>query len=329
MIDLAIQRPSIVQTVDGDFFRAPPAAARSLARDVRLFHQAEWYGGTMIARQYFDLREMYWVVRNGLFPMVGATWGISSAMNSDIDRTFLRPAADFNRAMEELRDRRIPRWFEPMMAMSSAGYRALYLPFQQQLARAVPNPTSIQPVIFLPVKTNPIFYFADRIIRCRTREDFVNALAAGQATPRAAFADIAAFQPAQARVISARRRFNSADIEVESSGDALLVCSITRHKYWSATVDRRRVPTIPVNLQYQGLRVAGGQRNRVARRGDPCRDRSAASERPGAGRQSSLDLPALKDRRIAGHAGGNRLIEYTVALEIDIGDVGALDLLQR
>jgi len=230
-----------------------------LNRNVRVFHQADWYGATVVARSYFDLPEEYWVVRNGLFPMFGATWGIATAMNIDIDRTFLGNAAEFNQAMLELRDRRIPRWFEPMMAMSAAGYRALYLPFEQQLARAARNPTSIQPVIFLPVKTNPVFYFADRIVRCTTREEFVNAVESNRFALATAYADMQPFVPAPARVVDASLRFNSAQIDVEAAGNALLVCSITRHKYWSATIDGRPANLLPVDIQYQALMIPGGR----------------------------------------------------------------------
>ncbi|HUJ15476.1 MAG TPA: YfhO family protein [Thermoanaerobaculia bacterium] len=258
-LDLSYQRISIAETIDGDFFRTPPAAARVLDRNTRLFHQADWYGDTIVARRYFDLPEMYWVVRNGLFPMTGAVWGIASAMNSDIDRTFLAPAADFNQAMLELRARRVPEWYAPLMAMSAAGYRTLYLPFEQAVARSRNDPRAIQPVIFLPVRTNPVFYFADRIVRCRSREEFVSDVAADPHALRTAYADLRPFAPAPARVISARQTFNSADVEVESSGDALLVCSITRHKYWSATIDGRSAALLPVNLQFQALIVPAGR----------------------------------------------------------------------
>lgn len=259
LVDLTIQRASVAETIDGDFFRTPPAAVRSLDRSVRLFHQAEWYAGTVVARQYLDLPQMYWCIRNGLFPMFGAAWGIGSAMNADIDRTFLRPAAEFTQSMLDLRARRVPRWFEPMMVMSAAGYRALYLPFAQQVVRAANDPESIQPIIFLPVKTNGIFYFADPIVRCRSREEFVNAVAANRLAMTAAYADIQPFTPSPARIVGSNIRFNSAELDVEAAGSALLVCSITRHKYWSATIDDRPATLLPANIQFQALMIPPGR----------------------------------------------------------------------
>ena len=44
-----------------------------------------------------------------------------------------------------------------------------------------------------------------------------------------------------------------------SETNGLVIVSITRHKYWHATVDGRAARLIPVNLQYQGLVVPTGR----------------------------------------------------------------------
>jgi len=259
LLDLGYQRLSVAETVPSDFFRVPPRALQQIGRGGRVFHQADWYSASPVARRYFDLPQMYWVLRNGLYPMFGATWGVPVAMNRDIDETFIAPATDFNVAIAELRRRNVPRWFEPLMAMSGAGYRALYLPFEQQAERFRNNAAAIEPNIFVPVRTNPIFYFADRIVTCKSRDQFIDLLARGAATPRGAFADLVATPLADGRILSIRQRSNAADIDVESAGNALLVCSITRHKYWRAAIDGRETRLIPVNLQYQGLLVPAGR----------------------------------------------------------------------
>ncbi len=264
-LDLGWQRLSIAETVDGRFFRVQPAAVAQIDPDVRVFHQADWYGAAPVARAYFDLPEMYWVIRNGLFPMFGRTWGIASAMNTDVDQTFLHPAVEFNEAIRELHARGVRRWWEPLMAMSAAGYRAMYLPFDQQLAKARNDRTAIQPIIFVRVPTNPRYYFADRVLTTHTRADFVRHIAQGAATARAALAPIEPFTPAAARVIRIREGSHWSDVDVESTGDALLVCSVTRHKYWRVTIDGRAASVIPVNLQYQAVRVGAG-RHRVSLR---------------------------------------------------------------
>src|SRR5205823_8111260 len=69
------------------------------------------------------------------------------------------------------------------------------------------------------------------------------------------------------RILSIRQRSNAADVEVDSAGNALLICSITRHKYWRATIDGRETRLIPVNLQFQGLFVPAGRHSiRIAYR---------------------------------------------------------------
>ncbi|HJT18497.1 MAG TPA: hypothetical protein VJ853_13955, partial [Thermoanaerobaculia bacterium] len=72
-------------------------------------------------------------------------------------------------------------------------------------------------------------------------------------------ADVPPFVPAPARVISAHSTFNESRIDVQSAGNALLVCSITRHRYWSATIDDNPAPLLPVNIQYQALMIPAGR----------------------------------------------------------------------
>jgi hypothetical protein len=259
VVDLGGQRTSIAETLEGEFFREPPAVVQQIDRSERLFHQADWYTATRVARSYFDLPEMYWVIRNGLYPMVGATWGIATTMNADADQTFLLPSVEFTQAMFELRGRGVERWYEPLMAMSAASYRAMYLPFEQQLAQAQNDRTQIQPIVFVPTQRNPRFYFADRVLQAPTRAEFVRQIASGMATPRVAFTAASPFIPAVGRVLKVAEGTNWAEIEVESGGDALLVCSITRHKYWNATIDERPAAIVPVNIAYQAVRVPAGR----------------------------------------------------------------------
>ncbi len=247
LADLGIERPRVAETIEHEFFTERPATLPN-ARDVRLFHQADWYGMAGIARAYFDLPEMYWVVRNGAFPHVGTTYGIASALNHDIDRTALLPTADLLDALLALRPRN-PRWYEPLMAMSNAGYRAMYLPMTN-----AGRGKSIQPIIFVPAATNPRFYFADSVAPPR---DFMPRLASNQWTRRIAFIDGVRID-AGGEVLQSTERSNRVHLRVRSDGDALLVCSITRHKYWHATIDGRPAGLLPVNIAFQALRLPRG-----------------------------------------------------------------------
>jgi hypothetical protein len=68
------------------FFDPPPIAAvfpRNRA-DFRIFHEADWYGYEEIARKFFSTGEaVYWIVRNGLFPMTPAGSKLRTVMERD------------------------------------------------------------------------------------------------------------------------------------------------------------------------------------------------------------------------------------------------------
>lgn len=217
-IDLAWQRWSVAETIDGGFFRERPALAAAVPSGERLFHQADWYGATAIARQYFDLPEMYWVIRNGLFPVTGAGWGVATVLNPDIDQTFLQPTAELNEAMWAMRERGEPRWLETMMAMTGARHRALYLPFAG-------GGRDVRPIIIVPVPSNGPYVFQ----------------------PAGA-----------GKVESVESSSNRVRLDVTAVSDAMLVLAVTRHKYWRATIDGREAPLVPANIAFQALRVPGG-----------------------------------------------------------------------
>ena len=252
VVDLAMERPVVAETIDQRFFAERPRTIPQLRPDVRLFHQADWYGTTAIFRSYFDLPEAYWVIRNGAYPHVNAQFGIESALNRDIDQTALLPTAEMLAAVGEVRQR-TPQWIERLAAVTNSGYRAVFIPLQQ----AGRGPL-IRPNAFVPVPTNPRFYFADRVERCASRSEFVSVLAGPAWTRRTACVDAAPFAPARADVLDVEKRSSSARIRTRSDGDALLVASITRHKYWRASIDGKPAALMPANLAYQALRVPAG-----------------------------------------------------------------------
>lgn len=131
------------------------------------------------------------------------------------------------------------------MTMSAASYRSLYLPFDSK---------RLQPIIIVRERPNPRFYFADEAVRA----DFVQALTRGGLSPRVAFVS-GPVGIAPGVVRRARETSSSAMIDVEASGDALLVCSITRHKYWRATLDGRPATIVPVNIAFQAVPVPAGR----------------------------------------------------------------------
>jgi hypothetical protein len=261
LVDLAHQRWSVAESIDGALFTTPPRLAfDAMARpDVRLFHEADWFSRTPVSRSYFDLPEMYWVLRNGLFPATSAGWGIRGVLSPDIDKTALIPTTEFVEAMWTQRNRGTPRWFAPFMAMSNATHRAMFLPFDQALRAWQNDRRGIQPIVLIPEPSNPRYYFADQVIHSTSAAEMIDLLAAGRWSLRAAYADMAPFKPGIGEVLRVEERSNRTQLTVRSNGNALLVCSITRHKYWRATIDGRSAPLVPVNVAYQGLIVPAGR----------------------------------------------------------------------
>ncbi len=67
------------------------------------------------------------------------------------------------------------------------------------------------------------------------------------------------------RILSARQTANTMDFEVEAAANALLVVSVTRHRYWRATVDGLPASIQPADVAFQAIAVPAGW-HRVAMR---------------------------------------------------------------
>jgi hypothetical protein len=247
------------------FFDPPPAAARlpQNRADYRVFHEVDWYGNEDPARQYFSTGDaVYWVVRNGLFPMTPAGARVRTVLERDYDKTALIPTIELTESVWDLKRSGRADWYEPFMAMSNAWFRATYRPFKEEQKRTGGDFKKSDPIVFLESAHYPRYYFADQLISIRNRQDFVDQLTNGRQTPAVAFVPRPAFPPARGVVHSVRETANTASLDVESFGQGYLVMSVTRHKYWDVRIDGQRVPTVPTNIGYQGIVVTPG-RHRV------------------------------------------------------------------
>lgn len=243
------------------FFDSPPAASMlpKNRRDYRIFHEADWYGQEEIARKYFSTgKSVYWVVRNGLFPMTPAGSGFATVIERDYDKTALLPTIDFTDSVWDVKRAGRADWFVPFMSMSNAWFRAEYREFNREKERNKNHFTESLPVTFSPAPHYPRYYFADQIITIRDRDDFVKKLVANSYTPRAAFVRIPTFVPGNGVIRGLRETANSATIDVDSDGQTFLVMSVTTHKYWQITIDGHDVPAIPTNIAYQGVIITPG-----------------------------------------------------------------------
>ena len=244
------------------FFDPPPAAA-TLPRnrqDFSVFHEADWYGTEKPAQQYFSTgAAVYWVVRNGLFPMTPAGVGLRTVLERDYDKTALLPSVDLTDSVWDVKRSGRADWWKPFMAMSNAWYRAVYRDFETEKKRNHGNFMESLPVTFEEGPHYPRYYFADQVVTIRDREDFVKQLSTPRFTSGVAFVQRPAFVTAPGFVRHIVETANTATLDVESFGQGFLIMSVTPHKYWNIRVDGLKVPAIVTNIAYQGIIVTPGK----------------------------------------------------------------------
>lgn len=244
-------------------FFTPPDVVKSLdpaRRTYRIFHEGDWYGQSQIARAYFSTGDaIYWIVRNGLFPMTPATWGFETVLERDYDKTALLPTVDVVDAMWKVRDKGQKRWHEMLMSMSNGRYRGNYITVEQARKETNGNFKIAQPIKFADVGSYPRYYFATRLVHVKDDKAFIDRLVKNDWSPATAYVSFAPFTPASGKVLRWSETANTARIEVETSGRSYLVMSVTPHKYWSAAIDGKRAELMTTNIGYQGLVVPAGR----------------------------------------------------------------------
>lgn len=262
LLDLTPVGFSVLPRFPAKFFTIPEAAAE-LPRGgapYRIFHEADWYGGSQASNSYFGVgSDAYWVVRNGVYPMTTATWGLQTVLERDYDKTALLPTVDLVDAMWRVRDAGVKNWREVFGSMSNVAWVTQYRAFDAEKKRIHGNFKKSRPVDFMPQTQSPRYYFASRLIEARDADAMIRRIVKGDWCRDCVYVVKGAGTPATGRVVAARERANSARIDVESAGNAFLVMSVTPHKYWSARLDGRPVPIETANVAYQGIRVPAGR----------------------------------------------------------------------
>lgn len=247
------------------FFDAPPLASRLPPNrsEYRIFHEADWYGQEATARKFFSTgKAVYWIVRNGLFPMTGSAAGFATVLERDYDKTALLPTMDLSDAVWDVKRSGRGDWYVPFMAMSNAWYRVEYADFDREKRRVQSDFTKSIPVTLTPSEHYPRYYFADQLVSIRGKSDFAKKLSDGSYSAAVAFVGQPSFVPARGVVHGVRETPNRAELDVESFGQGFLVMSVTTHKYWRIAVDGRNVPAVVTNIAYQGVTLTPG-RHRV------------------------------------------------------------------
>jgi hypothetical protein len=248
------------------FFTGVPEAAKRFPQNreaFRVFHESDWYGQEEIARKYFSTGDaVYWIVRNGVFPMTPVSHRLAMVMERDYDKTSLVPTIDFVDSVWDVKRAGRADWWEPFVAMSNAWYRGIYKPFDEEKKRVNGNMKAAEAIQFVELEHHPRYYFADQVVTIRDRKDFVNKLVEARYSNRAAFIREPSFVPAGGVVHGYRETANTASIDVETTGRSFLVMSVTPHKYWRVTIDGKPATSIITNIAFQGVVVPPG-RHRV------------------------------------------------------------------
>jgi hypothetical protein len=261
VLDLATLAPKIAPRLDASFYREQPAALAQLPPPgpYRLFHAANlYYKDDPDAAPYVRARESYWMLRNGLFSQIPAAHRYETFLDHDNDGTALLPTADFTVAMYEVARHR-PDWSVAAMAMGNARFRADVRPFAEAYAEAGGDLRRVQPVRFTDVGPGPRYWFASRLVRIRDARELSEHLVRERFDPSTAFIHEPPFVPARGVVRGWRETANTARIDVECTGRAFLIMSVTPHRWWRITIDGREARAVVTNVGFQGVEVPAGR----------------------------------------------------------------------
>ena len=240
-IDLGLRVRGLTPRVDASYYDPPPLAAQ--LRGGRVFNDAEW-------RLMFEpgrpapVAEQLATQRDGLMPDMQALWGIDAALENDVTLTNLLPSIEFRGLFWQDRLRNggglVP------MFMTMAGVTHVLEMHDTFRVVALPQ--------------NRRFYFADQIATGPIR---------GGVSPHVAFTDVPPFVPAAGNVLRAAETPGAIDLDVETTGNALLVISETRHKYWTGTLDGQPAALHPTNVAFQSVLVPPGRHHVALRYRNP------------------------------------------------------------
>jgi len=236
-------------------FFTPPDAANAFPRPrdgYAVFHRGEWARPDLGAT--YDAFSAALNTHNALRPYSPAAWGIRTALEEDFDETDLLPTHDLLDSMQRLGSSGFPRWSEPFMQLSNVRYVIDY----------DPRGRIESPIVIRRRPSQGKYWFARTL---EPASEFERAIR-GPIANGVAFTDTA-FTPAPAAITNVAESSHSADIDVEATGRSFLVATITRHKYWRATIDGQPAPLLAANIAYQGVVVPAGRHHIALRYWNP------------------------------------------------------------
>jgi hypothetical protein len=256
LFDVARFSDKLLPRMPKSFF-TPPPIANAFDRDranYAVFPRGEWTQQRVAVAN--EGAALAWFARNGLRPYSPALWRLRTSLELDFDETDLLPTHELLARMKRYGESGAANWGDPFMAVANVRYVYDFRPPAQALAEAPAGPATWQPLSLHRVPSQGRFWFATRLLPASQLEHAHLGDACG-AFPIAA--------PAAGRILAVNETANSADLDVQADGSALLVVTITMHKYWQALIDGRPAVLLPANIAYQSVVVPPG-RHRIALR---------------------------------------------------------------
>src|SRR5204863_8331603 len=221
LLDLGLFSEKLLPRMPRSFFTPPPitAALDPDRSDYAIFLRGEWMQQNITVLN--ESLALSWFARNGLRPYSPAAWGFRTALEADIDETYLLPTHDLYDRMKALGAT------EPFIEMSNVRY-VFDLRRPSEAMAESKGPSTWQPLVMHRVANRGRY---------------------------------------SGNVTSIRETSSTADLEV--SGPSQLLITITRHKYWRATIDGQTAALQPANIAYQSLAVPPGRHHIALRYRNP------------------------------------------------------------
>jgi hypothetical protein len=251
LADLAPRIRGLTPRIDRSYFD-PPEVALAL-RGARVYNDAEWRLA-LLPTPPIPIEQRAWRVRNSMLPEAQAMWGVDAVLENDITLTNLIPSIEFSRTF----------WSAQLAHRSDIVPRLLAMAGTTHVIELRDATSANRPIRLVALPANRRFYFADQIANGSLLQLFDRSF-----SPRVALTDLKPFTPAPGRVIGASEHQNAIDIDVEASGDALLVMAVTRHKYWKGILDGMPAALHPANVAFQSMVVPRGRHHVALRYGNP------------------------------------------------------------
>jgi hypothetical protein len=191
--------------------------------------------------------------------MTPATWGFSTVLERDYDKTALLPTVDLVDSMWKARDKGQNEWGEIFMAMGNGRYRGTWIPLEEAKKKARGNFKKAHPIRFEDRGGSPRYALAERLVHYSSIADFQKKVIDGVWKPGTVFTSGEAFAPGKGVVERFAESANSATIQVRAEARSFLYMSITPHHYWRVWIDGRETASIVANVGFQGVIVPAGR----------------------------------------------------------------------